>query len=760
MTDINSYASGLLLEFLEAADERIREVLKSHFGESWHSEGMLKHLPREALERAQKMIDAPLATVDMGKALNELHGVEHLGSVVAGNWPLFQDCFGNRNRTEVYFNEISELRHNIAHRRKHHMLRREELLRFVQNARMLLRALDSPVVNKFEAVADNLAQGTSPWGRELAGSLPPAADVVSEFVGRDSQLEQLMDWLADDSSTQFQIWGYGGSGKSALAYQFARSVRYSALSTLEAVIWLSAKKSEFIEGSTRERGADFYDAGSFVDAVWLSLYGSARDAEFAVEEGAIKELSDTPSLVIVDDLDSVLDDENLAHYLLYDIARSNSKIVYTTRQRVPGIPKLDVIGFDDQELEKFIRTRAHYYDLDVDMCLKRRPAIRSVTDGFPLFVDDLLRHAKLGGLRSAIDDWSQRKGDAAREYALRRQLSSLGETSKHALIGVAVADRPVSILELSTISGFTDDDMEHAVRDLLRWRLILESGKDAQERPIFSCNGNTRRLVEKIYGREPVYDSTRKQSRALSGSALPAPLRKRVGQTIGHAKSLVLRGDYQAAESVLIGEMVNELRDNPDLWGCLGWVLSRTRVPGSKLVEEDVHKARAAFEKARSNGSRKEDTYFHWVSMERDVAEDLVGAVPDENLLEQWRRAASIAERGIRVCGETPALCQQAAYVKTREAKTLEHLSHFTAAQNCYGQGAEWARRSLDATSSTYRDVNRSQVYRTLVLALEGAGEDEEAGMALEQWQREMGSDDAVLLDETARHYRSDSSEQ
>ena len=410
MTDINTYTNDLLIEFLDASHDKVRSVLRTEFGDSWFSKGIKKHLNPGALDRTRNMLTSPMAIIDMHKTDEELYGVEHLASIILGNWSLFESAFVNRQRTEVYFGEIAELRHNISHRRQHHMLSKRELLRFVANGSLLLAAFGSLTASKFDSVATSLEQGGIPWGNQLSGTLPPATEIVSDFVGRDAELRKLSIWLTTDDARQLMIWGYGGSGKSALAYQFARAVRDGAPRPLQAVVWLSAKIREYVEGETRDRLADFDDMESFGSAFWNALYGTEPSANEATPQHIISELDATPLLLIIDDLDSVLDNRELARFLLYEVRVSRSMILYTSRRRMPGLEDIEVLGFSNDELASFVRSRAREYRLDTEECLGRLRAIRSVTNGFPLFVDDLLRHAMFDGLKNAIKDWSQRRG--------------------------------------------------------------------------------------------------------------------------------------------------------------------------------------------------------------------------------------------------------------------------------------------------------------------------------------------------------------
>ena len=549
-------------------------------------------------------------------------------------------------------------------------------------------------------------------------------------------MRQLGTWLTSNDTRQCVIWGYGGSGKSALAYQFARAVRDGAPSSLQAVLWLSAKVREYVEGETRDRSADFDSIESFASAFWHALYGADPASIEFTREGIVGELTETPLLFVVDDVDSVIDDEDLAHFLLYEIRTANSKIIYTSRQKLPGLHTVEVTGFREDELAPFVRSRAREYELDTEECLGRLRAIRSVTDGFPLFVDDLMRHAMFNGLGNAINDWSQRRGDAAREYALRRQLSSLGDPALRALIAVTVAGRPVSGLELSNISGFADDDVQHAIQSLLNWRLISRFELNATGHPTFLCNRNTQRLVQKTYGRDPIYLSYRESFRTLTESPRPAALRRAVGTAISDALALALRGDLDGAEESLRSAMTGELANNSDMWGVLGRVLSR------RSDDESIAKARSAFRAAHRLGSRKEDTYYHWIEFERVLAEAKINEAHDQDLLEQWRQATKVGERGIDRCGDTPALCGAIAYLKTREAKTLQRLNQFTSAEIRFREGAEWARRALAAPNPSSREVGLTQLYRSLLIALEGSGQLERTGEALQEWKSAVGSED------------------
>jgi hypothetical protein len=294
-------------------------------------------------------------------------------------------------------------------------------------------------------------------------------------------------------------------------------------------------------------------------------------------------------------------------------------------------------------------------------------------------------------------------------------------------MALSVSDRGLTTLEIGTLAGITDDDAEHAVRSLLDWRLVNPVATNEENRPAFSVNSNTARLVQRTYGKEPRMDGFRSKFRALRPGKESAGRRRAVASTIGLARSLVIRGDIDSAIQTLEERMTGELADSAELWGALGWTYSRRR-------DQYLSNARASFERAYDFGNTKEDTYFHWASMELAHGEATLGRVRDQELLAAWREGARIAELGMKVCGVTKPLSQLAGYAHTREGKTLERLNEFMQSEGAYAEAADLLRRALTAPPSPVKDVSSDMIYRGLVLALEGSGDHDGLGKALVEW--------------------------
>ncbi|MGV1047333.1 MAG: hypothetical protein ACOYD4_02240 [Solirubrobacterales bacterium] len=677
------------------------------------------------------MLENPMRVVDMDKNHDELFGVEHLAKIVGGNWKTFRPLLQDKARTEVYLSEIREMRHNLSHRRGKHVLQVGEVARFTGNCAALLRGLGSDACGTFEAVSENIYSGMMPWGMALGGRLPSPDEVVDHFVGRGDQMRDLGEWLAGEYP-QLLVWGYGGAGKSALAFAFAREMQVSAPADLNAITWVSAKRREYVEGLERDRRADFVDKEEFVRAAISGIYESDVTEDIGPKD-LLDHLNELPVLLIIDDIDTVLGDDELVEFLIHDIRSTKSRVLYTSRQKVTGIRSVEVLGFEGEELERFVTVRADAHGLDEAGCLKRAKAIRSVTGGFPLFVDDLLRYAKLTDLDESLGAWSQRKGDAAREYALRRQVEQLGDISKTVLLALAKSDRSMPLIEISTIAGVSDDDAEQAVSSLLDWRLISSVGGDGRNRTSFTTNSNTARLVEKTYGDEPEMEGVRSRLRSRRKQSGAGAERTAISSAVGLAHSLVTRGDVPAAIAGLQEMMTGDLAQSAELHGVLGWAYKRL---------PDPEKARAAFRQAYELGETREDAYFHWATLESEEASKGIGVRPDTEVLEGWRRSAQVAELGIKVCGRTGGLCRVLGYARTREAKTLEHLREFTEARSACAEAAVWMKRALEAKDPAGKSQSRHSLHRGLALAQAGAEDWRGLEETLNRWGRLSGGTD------------------
>ena len=461
MADITEYARDRIADFCATLGGRINGVLRTKFGDDWVENGVRPYCSpdlEDELERAQALIQ--------------------------GNWPVFQDVIIpdlkrvlTSDKIQTLFCGVSRFRDDIVSGRT---ILTDGLIQNISDCALLLRGLQSDGFPRFEDVSRSLSAGERPWGQVLDGQIPRVGEIVDEqFVGRPDQLAKLADWLARTDDPQIQVWGYGGSGKSSIAYKFVRSVRDSGNQNLLAVCWVSAKAREYVDGQMKERNADFATKDELVVAIWYAVYGYA--SKKIDEKTLLDELREIPILLVVDDFDTVQNDTEVAKFLLFSMRTTKTKVIFTTRQRIPAITDFEVVGFGFEELGDFISIRTHTYNIALaerQKLLEQVDTIMRLTQGYPLFVDDFLRLATLHGLKTAIGTWTHRQGDAAREYSLRSQVRHLGEAFGNLLIALSLPNRALTISEISIVAGLTEEDTGTGIETLLRWRLVQKLLQD------------------------------------------------------------------------------------------------------------------------------------------------------------------------------------------------------------------------------------------------------------------------------------------
>ena len=748
MPTIAEYADECLRDFLDAAHDGLKMALVQQYGQDWLEQGVRRPQQQESFRRVEEMLANPMRVVDMGKEPEDLYGIEHIWNIINGNpaaFPKFHGSPTNKRRSQEFLEEITELRNNLAHRRTRHILPKRNLIRTIDNCVYVLEALDSPKAPIFENIYDSLTSGTLPWGRPLDGQIPPSDEIYTEFVGRSGHLDSVSKWLFETNHPQHLVSGYGGSGKSALAYKFAHDIKEGGNSKLLATCWVSAKKEEFYSGETRKRHEDFDDLNTFVRAVLTSLYGD-DDNEQPDPEDLIEHLEKTPILLVVDDFDTVANDADLSEYILYKLRNTAARVLLTSRHRVPGVRDTEATPFNDDELKKFVELRSEEHGTSTKECLKWLNAIKSVTDGYPLFVDDLIRHAHFWNVEDAVNHWQNRKGDAAREYSLRRQVEYLGPNCGNVLMVLALSSKPLTIKQISEVAGLTDDDSVVGIRRLEEWRLAHPTENASQSSPEFTMNNNTKRLVNQTYKQDRRREIYAQALKSLSGSRIPQGMSQQIRRIQREVEELKDLEAYTESEQFLNEQMTGVYADSPDLFIELGIVhfrhaeIALRAQSDQEELDELVRKARDAFEGAHQRRSTDIKLYAEWSDMEHKVAERLSnsGIATIDQQAEQWNRLEKVAEMGIARCGGNRQLFYRAGYGAGREARIKKQQGNRAYSMGAFGNAIEWYEKALSSPSNT---PSNGAIYRGLALAYEGTNNDEMLAKTLLDWEQVLKRD-------------------
>ena len=453
----------------------------------------------------------------------------------------------------------------------------------------------------------------------LDHNLPERSLICPKFVGRGDDLGGLWAWLADDFSRVKLIAGEGGLGKTSLAYRFAEEVATRLIRPFVKVLWLTAKKSQFIPSLDSYRNTshiDFFDADSLYKAVALGLGCIKSDFEDLnsreLMQLALETCGQVSSFIVIDDVDSLATEDQLRALELGMRMPSGTKLLLTTRVNFSFSPdnvlKLD--GFPLKDFKDFVVVLRGRYSLP-SIKDGKVSALHAVTGGSPLFTDSLIRLERRGlPLDQAINQWKDEKGLEARKAALQREVQQLSKAAKRVLFVVSIL-KSCSYIELSQIVDYTEQTLGDALLELAG--LFLISAPSIAKEARYTVEPNTGRLVQEIVATMSI-DHAALLAKTKSGrsDAIGLGVQKRssmVGLAISQATAMWRSGDSKEALSIILSVQKKSKVPHPDLLLASGRFYLKQSPPSFDEASRDL-------ELAYKLGQRKQLLFDLWFEAE------------------------------------------------------------------------------------------------------------------------------------------------
>lgn len=460
------------------------------------------------------------------------------------------------------------------------------------------------------------------FSQSLSHDLPERHLICSNFIGRVETMSQLWEWLSDEFEYTKILSGDGGKGKTSIAYEFCRSFIKSPPTGYERVVWLSIKEKQFsgIDNDFYElRESDFICSRSFLVCLGEQTALDTDDFEEISIQAIKKQLKSSlilfPSLIIVDDIDSLQEDEQRK---VVDICRQlgseKVRFLITTRKKlayssdlcidIPGLPQNDYLNFVESLVSKHNLKKIRSADTKL---------LHKASDGSPLLTSSILRLYKQGiPLNIAIKEWSGHAGEDARNAAVKREIESLSQDAKRVLLIISYF-KSCSFTELMQAAKFEKIQLVNSLEELQALFLVNEPRLiESEER--FSISNTTALIISGIKGEmafdfKKLSDTVKKMK--IGPSSKKTDNRKRVGLAINQSIALLKAERYDEAIETIDNEL-RKLTNNPDLLLMKG----RCLITHSKPKYEE---ARRILRLSVLNGQKKELAYELWYSTEENL---------------------------------------------------------------------------------------------------------------------------------------------
>lgn len=608
-----------------------------------------------------------------------------------------------RNSILSWFKTVKDYRDPLSHPAEEDFSR-EDAFQLLDSARRILDrlGLESEVILIKSCIDKILGASQDATKEPLEAQLPHRDSIVVNFVGRDTEINILWGWLLDPHSKRWALAGEGGKGKSALAYNFAIDVKNKAPEPFQAIFWLSAKKRKFLEGQSVTANPEFTDLDSALSRI-LTYFGWVDEIVKPVEqkrERVLGLLNSSPTLVVVDDIDSLeSENESAIEFFSLDLPTTRSKVLFTSRRTIFGMgaTTTHISGFSLEEAEIFIKSRCIQMDLDIKLfegeIIHR---IVKVTEGSPLFIEDLMRLSASLPVSDAIKVWEEKEGNEARKYALGRECEMLSPNAKKVLIASCISPSAISFAEIESVSNLSRETVASAIRELQKIFLVPKP-KLVEGEQRFDVNLNTKSLVRDLYGSDDIFRRIEGIYKSLSGN-ISKNARESIGAIIRQA--FFLQKDHKLDAENLLLQAIWKYPGEPDLYGVLGRIYKNWNPP--RIID-----AREAFKRAWQLKCVKPEMYDIWCYMEIDEGE--------------FTKAVDAAEKGLKYLPENKKLLYIAGQYKSRIAKELIRGLQNDKAQKELNDAVRYLEKALSASNllDSRDKVLNSLIYRALVLSYE-----------------------------------------
>lgn len=671
-----SYARARLQEVLEA---NLNDAIETLYVKEWRqitsavdiaqSKG-ISHEPRDSLD----YLGVNHFPVLFEKYFSDLVPAE---SIPAGDAARM-----TRKKLTGWLGEVKDLRNPGSHATEDGIAV-HDLLRTADSCVRVLRLLDlNDAIVAVEQIRQELLRravdidDSQAELQSIMSTLPPKEEMFDEFVGRVEHLESLWAWYADDASKKWVLVGEGGKGKSAIAYQFARTIQAANPDQIAAVVWLSAKLRRFADSEVVEIGRpDFFDLDTALTRLLKDFGDTANLGKTldAKRDVVLSLLSELPSLLVIDDIDSIdAENEEVVEFFTYDVPRTKSKVLLTSRRLYPGMAKSSthVSGLARPEALEYYKLTMTRLGLngrgDLDAAFDR---IFEATEGSPLYMEDLLRLCRSLKTREAVDRWKQSRGDAARRYALQRECDLLSDAARGCLEACCWANSALSVAQFEVVLGIGQDQAVSAVQEL-ESRFLVPTPEIVEGVPAYRAHRNLEVIVRQDIRHDP--------NKARLRNAVENVLRRVGGDeavlTIARQVDVRVRSGRLTQALDVADRALEANPASPDLLAIRAEALASQRPPRMPDARQD-------WERAFDFGLARKDAFIHWVLLEHAASD--------------WKRAYTAAERGMSRTTDDGELSQLAAYSASRCGQALTRGIDRETAHEWLVKAEKHARKAL-----------------------------------------------------------------
>jgi tetratricopeptide (TPR) repeat protein len=474
--------------------------------------------------------------------------------------------------------------------------------------------------------------------QSLSNNLGPRDAGLVKFVGRQDLLHILWSWLSDAFSSPCKLLaGLGGVGKTTVARELCEVIVRDPPAPFHCLVWLTAKQRQYEAVTGRYHSTphvDFTDARTMLLALLKSLScpDSQLDSDATLTDlvdQAVQELATFPAFIVVDDLDSLEQNEQAEAYhamvaILNRTAHSalgSSRCLVTSRLTLGAPPSIlvPVQGLSVDDFYDYAAVTAE--NAGVPWPYKKGSKLvirfRKATDGSPVFAASMIRLLKLGhSLETVLERWKGADGEEVRRFAFEREIETLTGSQTRTLFASSILTE-ASFDDLLHVTESSNTLLEDDIGRLQQFHMLalgseIKKGGIHLRVPVSICI-----MRDILAARIADPRKIEKRCKDLSKEG-PKVARPDVGAAVRRVASLWRNGENE--EALEAAQLVSkQFVGDSDVLCLVGTAYLKVASPRAK--EADV-----CFRNAYEAGCRRSELWENWIRS-KVLQQDYVGVL-------------------------------------------------------------------------------------------------------------------------------------
>ncbi len=311
-------------------------------------------------------------------------------------------------------------------------------------------------------------------GDKCKNNLPAADyDLDGGFVGRNKEINEIIEKIYSDLDRIITINGAGGVGKTALALELTKSILDDPDNPFEAIIWFSAKEERLTEIEIVPIEPDIKDLEQLINDILEIIDKNAFEnyqqvnvpIEYCVEF-LYKRFREHKYLLIIDNLETILEKEHLIRFI-EDVP---CKVLITSRMGLGRLERpVTLKELDESDallLFKYVVKARDIQDL-INLNDKKIVKLVNKVKRYPLAIKWSIGKYLLGQkVEEAFPN--NLPGDSLiAKFSFEHIFSLLSENDKLVLYSIIVWNESVSKEMLRYLTELDDEDLDTAIRNLM-----------------------------------------------------------------------------------------------------------------------------------------------------------------------------------------------------------------------------------------------------------------------------------------------------